>query len=211
VFRADPRKRGGKEDGEDGSGAQKFGPVPSPSDTVGSNKNKKTSTPITSDRITKTKTTNLNLTQGTKVDALRTETSYFDKGWNAFAQQKDGSIQWIPEQIVGIGEDFHSQVDDDKVKKTVYRVRWNGYDRTGDTWEPITHLQGYVNMVKVFKESHEKDVERLAADRRREAESKEAHVVKNAPRHTVLCMKGLTSPVWTLVMFQMVTGDSASA
>jgi hypothetical protein len=23
-----------------------------------------------------------------------------------FAQQKDGSIQWIPEQIVGIGEDF---------------------------------------------------------------------------------------------------------
>jgi hypothetical protein len=56
------------------------------------------------------------------VDALRTATSYFDKGWNAFAQQKDGSIQWIPEQIVGIGEDFHSQVDDGKVKTTVYRV-----------------------------------------------------------------------------------------
>ena len=53
----------------------------------------------------------LNLAQGTKVDALRTATSYFDKGWNAFAQQKDGSMQWIPEQIVGIGEDFHSQVD----------------------------------------------------------------------------------------------------
>ena len=67
-------------------------------------------------------------------------TSYFDKGWNAFAQQKDGSIQWIPEQIVGIGEDFHNQVDDGKVKTTVYRVRWSGYDRTGDTWEPITHL-----------------------------------------------------------------------
>ena len=95
------------------------------------------------------------------MDALRTATSYFDKGWNAFAQQKDGSIQWIPEQIVGIGEDFHSQVDDGKVKTTVYRVRWSGYDRTGNTWEPITHLQGYVNMVKVFKESHEKDVERL--------------------------------------------------
>ncbi len=45
---------------------------------------------------------------------MRTATSYFDKGWNAFAQQKDGSIQWIPEQIVGIGEDFHSQVDDGK-------------------------------------------------------------------------------------------------
>ena len=52
-------------------------------------------------------------------------TSYFDKGWNAFAQQKDGSIQWIPEQIVGIGEDFHSQVDDDKVKTTLYKVRWS--------------------------------------------------------------------------------------
>ena len=63
-------------------------------------------------------------------------------------------------------------------------------------------------MVKVFKESHEKDVERLAADRRREAESKEEHALKNAPKHTVLCMKGLNSPVWTLGMFQMVSGDS---
>ena len=42
--------------------------------------------------------------------------------------RKIGSIQWIPEQIVGIGEDFHSQVDDGKVKTTVYRVRWSGYD-----------------------------------------------------------------------------------
>jgi hypothetical protein len=129
------------------------------------------------------------------VDALRTATSYFDKGWNAFAQQKDGSIQWIPEQIVGIGEDFHIQVDDDKVKTTVYRVRWSGYDRTGDTWEPITHLQGCARMVQKFKESHEKDVERLDADRRCETESKETHDLKNTVKHTVLCMKGLTSPL----------------
>ncbi len=113
------RKRGGKEGGEGGSGTEKRGPAPSPPDTFGVNK--KTFTPNTSDRNTKTKTTNLNLTQGTKVDALRTVTSYFDKGWNAFAQQKDGSIQNIPEQIVGIGEDFHRQVDDDKVKTTVYQ------------------------------------------------------------------------------------------
>ncbi len=86
-------------------------------------------------------------------------------------------------------------------RKTVYRVRWSGYDRTGDTWEPITHLQGYFSMVKAFKESHEKDVERLAADRWCEVESKEAHALKNAPKHTVLCMK-----VWTLYMFQMVSG-----
>ncbi len=110
---------------------------------------------------------NFDLTQGKTVDALRTETSYFDSGWNAFAHQKDGLIQWIPEQIVGIDEDFHSQVDDDKVKTTLYKVRWIGYDRTGDTWEPITHLQGYVSMVKAFKELHEKDVERLASFRSR--------------------------------------------
>ena len=94
------------------------------------------------------------------------------------------------------------------MKTTLYKVRWSGYDRTGDTWEPIIHLQGYANMVKAFKESHEKDVERLAAERRSEAESKESYALKNAPKHTVLCMKGLTSPVWTMGMFQMVTGDS---
>ncbi len=36
-------------------------------------------------------------------------------------------------------------------------------------------------MVKTFKESHEKDVERLVADRRCETESKKAHTLKNAP------------------------------
>ena len=88
--------------------------------------NKKTSTPSTSDRSTKTKTINLNLVQGKTVDVLWTSTSYFDVVWNAFANQKDGSIQWIPEHIVGIGEDFHSQVDDDKAKTTLYKVCWSG-------------------------------------------------------------------------------------
>ena len=62
------KKCGGKGGGEDGSGAQKRGPAPSPPDAVGPNK--KTSTPSTSDRSTKTKTTNLNLAQGTTVDVL---------------------------------------------------------------------------------------------------------------------------------------------
>jgi hypothetical protein len=74
------------------------------------------------------------------VGVLRTETSYFDKVWNAFAQKRDGSIQWIPEQIVGIGEDFHSQVDNGKVKTTVCRVRWSGYDRTGDRQNQKKHM-----------------------------------------------------------------------
>ena len=68
---------------EVGSGTQKHGSTSSPPDTVGVHK--KTSTPSTSDRNTKTKTTNLNLAQGKKIDAQRTETSYFDKVWKAFA------------------------------------------------------------------------------------------------------------------------------
>jgi hypothetical protein len=86
------------------------------------------------DSDTQTKTTNFNLDQGKRVDDLRTSTSYFDKDWNTFTQEKDGSMYWIPEQIVGIGEDFHIQVDDGKVKTTLYKVRWIGYDRTGDAY-----------------------------------------------------------------------------
>jgi hypothetical protein len=41
-----------------------------------------------------------------------------------------------------------------------------------------------------------------------EAESKEASALTNAPEHTVLSMTGLTSPVWTVGMFQMVSGES---
>ena len=74
-----------------------------------------------------------------------------------------------------------SRVDDGKMKTSLYKVRWIGYDRKGDTWEPITHLKGYASMVKALKESHEKDVQRLTADRRREAESKEAHTLANDP------------------------------
>ncbi len=62
---------------------------------------------------------------------------------------------------MGIGEDFHSQVGEGKVRTTLYKVRWEGYDKKDDTWETITHLQGYATMVKTFKESHAKDVEKL--------------------------------------------------
>ena len=50
-------------------------------------------------------------------------------------------------------------------------------------------------MVKVFKESHEKDVERLVPDHRCEIGWKETHDLQNVPKHTVVWMKGLTSPV----------------
>jgi hypothetical protein len=92
-------------------------------------------------------------------------------------------MQWIPKQIVAIGEEFHSQVSDVKVRTTLYKVRWEGYDKKDDTWELITHLQGYVTMVKAFKESHAKDVEKLAADRLREAEKKAKDNAANTPKH----------------------------
>ena len=153
-------------------------------------------------------TTNRNLAQGKESNAVRTATSYFDPVWNAFSKHTDGSMQWIPRQIVAIGEDFHSQVGDGKVRTTLYKVRWEGYDKKDDTWEPITHLQGYATMVKSFKESHAKDLEKLAADRQCQAEKKVTEDLVNAPKHTVLSMAGLTSAVWTLGMFQMVSGES---
>ena len=63
-------------------------------------------------------------------------------------------------------------------------------------------------MVKSFKESHAKDLEKLAADRQREAEKKATDDLLDAPKHTVLSMTALTSAVCTLGMFQMVTGES---
>ena len=153
-------------------------------------------------------TTNRNLAQGKESNAVRTATSYFDPVWNTFSKHTDGSMQWIPKQIVAIGEDFHSQVGEGKVRTTLYKVRWEGYDKKDDTWEPITHLQGYATMVKAFKESHAKDVEKLAADRVREAEKKAKDNAASTPKHTVLSMTGLTSAVWTLGMFEMVSGES---
>ncbi len=54
---------------------------------------------------------------------------------------------------------------DGKIRTTLYKVRYEGYDKKDNTWEPITHLQGYATMVKLFKESHAKDLEKLPSDR----------------------------------------------
>jgi hypothetical protein len=53
-------------------------------------------------------------------------------------------------------------------------------------------------MVKAFKESHVKDVEKLVADRLCESEKKAKDNAASTPKHTVLSMVGLTSAVWTL-------------
>ena len=103
-----------------GSDAQKhtLGTLP---DTVPATK--KSSTPVASDTTAekgaadKNKTTtNRNLVQGKENDSVHTVTSYFDPVWNAFSKHTDGSMQWIPKQIVAMGEDFHSQVGEGKVR-----------------------------------------------------------------------------------------------
>jgi hypothetical protein len=63
-------------------------------------------------------------------------------------------------------------------------------------------------MVKSFKESHTKDLGKLTADRQSESEKKVTDDLLDTPKRTVLSMTGLTSAVWTLGMFQMVTGES---
>jgi hypothetical protein len=88
-------------------------------------------------------TTNRNLSQGKGNDTERTVTSYFDPVWNAFSNHTDGSIQWTAKQIVAIGEDFHRQVGDGKVRTTLYKVRWEGYDKKDDTWKPISSSSAF--------------------------------------------------------------------
>ena len=109
--------------GDGGSAAQKraLGTLP---DAVRATK--KSSTPVASDTTTEKggadnnkATTNRNLAQGKGSDAVRTVTSYFDAVWNAFSKHTDGSMQWIPKQIVAISEDFHSQVGVGKVRTTL--------------------------------------------------------------------------------------------
>jgi len=58
----------------------------------------------------------------------------------------DGSIQWIPKKIVGIGEDFDSQVGDGKVRTTLYKVRWEGYEKK-DTVTPGSPSHIYRDML----------------------------------------------------------------
>ncbi len=86
---------------------------------------------------------------------------------------------------MSIGEDFHSQDDNGKIRTSLYKVRWEGYDKKDDTWDPITYLQGYVTMVKSFKESHVKDLEKLPVDRQcQEAKTSTDDLVKIS-KHTV--------------------------
>ncbi len=84
-----------KRKGNGSSDTQKDGTVQL-SDTVRAEK--KTSTPIASDRTTdkggsdkNAETWNKNLAQGEQNDTVHTVTSYFDPVWNAFSQHTDGS------------------------------------------------------------------------------------------------------------------------
>ena len=92
-------------------------------------------------------------------------------------------------------------------KSGLLLTKFVGKDTTRRTTPgPITHLHGYATMVKAFKESHVKDLEKLVADRPCEDENNAKDDVVSTS--TVLSMVGRTSPVWTLVMFQMVAWES---
>ena len=93
-----------------GSTAQKRRAAPL-TDTSRDRKN--SSTPVASDTTPEkgeadksNATTNRNLAQGKGRDDVRTVTSYFDPVWNEFLKHTDGSMQWIPKQIVAIGEEL---------------------------------------------------------------------------------------------------------
>jgi hypothetical protein len=55
---------------------------------------------------------------------VHTATSYFDPVWNAFSKHTDGSMQWIPKQIVAIGEEGlcheFEQIIEDECIHTVF-------------------------------------------------------------------------------------------
>jgi len=63
------------------------------------------------------------LDQGKETDTVPTVTSYFDPVWNSFSYHTNGSIPWIPKKLMAIGDDFHSQVGDGKVRTTLYVSR----------------------------------------------------------------------------------------
>ena len=91
-----------KAKGDGGSAAQKRRAAPLV-DTTRARKN--SSTPVASD-----KTTEKGAADKNKATTNRN---------NVFSKHTDGSMQWIPKQIVTIGEDFHSQVGDGKVRTTL--------------------------------------------------------------------------------------------
>jgi hypothetical protein len=80
--------------------------------------------------------------------------------------------------------------------------------KENDVVNTVTSYFDPVWNAKSFKESHVKDLEKLVADRQCQTEKKATDDLVNAPKHTVLSMEDLTTVLWTLGVFQMVTGES---
>jgi hypothetical protein len=89
---------------------------------------------------------------------------------------------------------------------------WNVFAGVEYTWDPITHLpstgiwcHGKIVQGITCERSWETD---FKSHRQCQSEKTTTDDLVNTPKHTVLSMVGLTSVVWTLGMFQMVTGES---
>ncbi len=100
---------------------------------------KKSSTPVASGTTTEKgaadkdkATTNRNL--GKKVILYAQPRHNLTRCGIHFRSTQMGQCNGWKRKIVAIGEDFHSQVGDGKVRTTPYKVRWQGYDKKDDTW-----------------------------------------------------------------------------
>ena len=137
-----------KAKGDGGSATQKRRAAPLP-DTVRGRKNSSTPSHRTRTLCSwqKQATTNRNLTQGKESDAVPTATSYFDPVWNAFSHRWVNTMD--SEEDCGNWWGFSQpswwwKSKDYSLQSSLGRIRKEG---RRDTWEPITHLQGYATMV----------------------------------------------------------------
>ena len=92
-----------------------------------------------------------NLAQGDPTRAVRTATSYFDAGWNEYARKKDGTLEWAPEMIVGIAQDFHKMIDDGNSKTTLYKCDGKGTRAEMTPGSPSHIWKGLLAWSKISK------------------------------------------------------------
>ena len=113
----------------------------------------------------------------------------------------------IPEQIVGIGQDFHSQLDDGKAKTPQYRVRWKDIiGRMIESHHASTGICQHGKSVQGIG-SHQKILRGLlltVSVRQKQRKHMTTLILPNL----AYCAVHERFSVWTCGIFQTVTGES---